>query len=192
MSRQAPPSSAFLEYRDREIVRSCRGRASYRHHRSGCRRIPPRRPQRGPPAAASRAPRQRASEGCEPDPRLGPVSVHEGLQPLPAEAVALRPSAQRLQPYPFQDTDEASQEAGAHRDGIVSEPPVADAFKAFAGWGNHPSTLQTDSVSPGQVLLRSKCFIISRTISLNLFLISSKSCPLYVKWKFRAPIEKVQ
>ena len=62
MSRLAPPSSTSLEYR--EIVRSCRGRAIYRHHRSGCRRIPP------PPAATGPArgsvPRQRRSEGCEP------------------------------------------------------------------------------------------------------------------------------
>ncbi len=60
------------------------------------------------------------------DPRLGPAPVHQGLQPLPAEAVSLRPSAQRLQPYPFQDVGEASQEAGARWDCVVVQPPVDD------------------------------------------------------------------
>ncbi len=60
------------------------------------------------------------------DPRLGPVSVHQGLQPLPTEAIPLRPSVQSPQPYPFQDVGEASQEAGACRDGIVVQPSVDD------------------------------------------------------------------
>ena len=57
---------------------------------------------------------------------LGQYRFHEGLQPLPTEAVALRPSAQSLQPYPFQDVGEASQEAGTRRDGVVVQPPVDD------------------------------------------------------------------
>ena len=87
MSRLAPPSSTSLEYR--EIVRSCRGPAIYRHHRSGCRRIPPRPPQRGPPAVASRA-----SAGPRGANRARPASIAmQRRRPMSTSTASSRPAA---------------------------------------------------------------------------------------------------
>ena len=87
MSRLAPPSSASLEYR--EIVRSCRGPAIYRHHRSGCRRIPPRPPQRGPPAVASPA-----SAGPRVAHRARPASIAmQRRRPMSTSTASSRPAA---------------------------------------------------------------------------------------------------